>query len=95
MSDQSLLAIAAELTAHVTWGRKYRQCWLMIAINSYNAMLYLEEAGKTDITAYELLGSFKDSATAKSEKLAKWLEGKEASLNKLMQEVDPDVAANR
>jgi len=94
-TDEALLSTASELTAHVTWGRKYRQCWLMIAINSYNAMLYLEEAGKTDITAYDLLNSIKDNATAKSEKLAKWLEGKEASLNKLMQEVDPDVATNR
>jgi len=95
LTSQALWDAAAELTSHVTWGRKYRQCWLLIQLNSETALNLLDEAGKQDLTAYQLLQSYNATAAEKTIKLAKWLEAKEASLNKLMQEVDPDVAVNR
>lgn len=95
MQERVLLDEAAELTAQVGWGRKYRQCWLLIQLNSETAIGLLEEAGKADIAAYDLLRNTNAVASEKTIKLAKWLESKEAALNKLMEEVDPDVAVNR
>lgn len=95
MSDGSLLARAAELTARLSWVRKYRQQWLMIAVATYNAQLLLEETAKPDRAASDFLESTKNVALDKCDKLDKWIEKHEREQNIMMQEVDPDVAINR
>jgi len=93
--DQSLLARASALTQRVSWAKKYRQQWLMISVSAYNAQLMLRDTEKPDTAAGDFLESVKSFALNKCDKLERWIEKHDADLNRLMQEVDPDVATNR
>lgn len=95
MNDQSLLARASLLTAQVSWVKAYRQQWLMIAIATEKAVSLLGETDKPDMAAKDFLDSAKSMAIDKCAKLEKWLERKQAEQNRMMEEVDPDVAINR
>jgi len=95
MTESELIERASALTAQVGWAKKYRQQWLMIAVASYNAQMLLSETAKPDRGAYDFLESTRNTALTKCDKLQVWINKNEADQNRLMQEVDPDVAVNR
>jgi len=95
MTEGELIDRVSKLTAQVSWAKKYRQQWLMIAIATYNAQLLLSETDKPDRGAYDFLEATRNTALTKCDKLQVWIDKNEADQNRLMQEVDPDVAINR
>jgi len=55
----------------------------------------LDETDKPDRAAIDFLNSMREMAVTKVAKLDAWLTTKEAEQNRIMMEVDPDVAVNR
>lgn len=95
MTEGEMIEMAARLTAQVSWVRKYRQNWLLMRHYSEEAVQMLDETDKPDRAATDFLNSVREMAVTKVAKLDVWLTQKEAEQNRLMMEVDPDVAINR
>jgi len=95
MTESDLIDLAARMTAQISWVRKYRQCWLLMRHYSEQALQMLDETDKPDRSAIDFLNSMREMAVTKVAKLDAWLATKEAEQNRIMMEVDPDVAVNR
>jgi len=95
LTESELIDLAARVTAQISWVRKYRQCWLLMRHYSEEALQMLDETDKPDRSAIDFLNSMREMAVTKVAKLDGWLTTKEAEQNRIMMEVDPDVAVNR
>jgi len=95
MTEGELIDLARRLTAQIGWVRKYRQNWLLLRHYSEEALQMLDETDKPDRAASDFLNSLREMAVMKVAKLDIWLTTKEAEQNRVMMEVDPDVAINR
>lgn len=95
MNENELIRRASQLTADISWVRKYRQNWLLLRHYSEEALQMLDETARPDRAAIDFLNSLRDMAVTKIGKLDTWLADKEREQNIIMQEVDPDVAFNR
>jgi len=95
MNEGELMRRASQLTANIAWARKYRQQWLLLRHYSEEALQMLDETERPDRSATDFLNSLREMSVTKVAKLDSWLTTKEAEQNRIMQEVDPDVAVNR